>query len=88
MYRLLVKLSPAVSRKVQFGYYGNVYSPKGWWCSGTAAQEGGRVTIAGGVQEPWRYGTEGRGQWAWWGGLGLDLLILMLFCNLYDSVIL
>jgi len=26
-----------------------------------AAQEGGGITIPGGVQEPWRYGTEGHG---------------------------
>ena len=32
------------------------------------------VTIPGGVQELWRCGTEGCGQWAWWGwvGIGLD----------------
>ena len=34
---------------------------------------GGGVTIPGGVQELQRRGSEGRGQWAWWGGLGLDL---------------
>ena len=28
-------------------------------------------------KEPWRCGTEGHGQWAWWGGL--DLVILMSF---------
>jgi len=32
-----------------------------------AAQEGGRVTIPRGVQEPCGCGTEGHGQWAWWG---------------------
>ena len=34
----------------------------------------GGVTIPGGVQEPGRCGTEGRGQWSWWGwvGFGLD----------------
>ena len=32
------------------------------------------VTIPGGVQELWRCGTEGHGQWAWWEwvGVGLD----------------
>ncbi len=35
-----------------------------------AAQGGGGVTVPGGVQEPWRCGTEGRGQWAWWGWAG------------------
>jgi len=27
-------------------------------------------TIPGGAPEPWGCGTEGRGQWAWWDGLG------------------
>ena len=42
------------------------------------AQGGGHhhleVTTPGGVPELWRCGTEGRGQWAWWGwaGVGLD----------------
>jgi len=31
------------------------------------AQGGGAVTVPGGVQEPCRCGTEGRGEWAWWG---------------------
>ena len=35
-----------------------------------AAQGSGAVTIPGGVQELWRCGTEGRGQWAWWGWIG------------------
>ena len=35
--------------------------------SGTTG--GGGVTTHGGVQEPWGCGTEGCGQWAWWGGL-------------------
>ena len=34
-----------------------------------AAQGGGAVTVPGGVPEPCGCGTEGRGQWAWWGGL-------------------
>ena len=33
----------------------------------------GGVTAPGGVPEPWGCGTEGCGQWARWGGLGLDL---------------
>ena len=32
-----------------------------------AAQGSGGVTVPGGVQEVWRCGTEGHGQWAWWG---------------------
>ena len=38
-----------------------------------AALVGGGVTVPGGVQELWRCGTEGCGQWAQWGGLGLNL---------------
>ena len=43
-------------------------------------------------QHPWRCselqrtGTEGREQWAWWGGLGLDLGILEVSSNLNDSM--
>ena len=36
----------------------------------------------------WGCGTEGRGQWAWRGGLGLDLGILKVFFNRNESVIL
>jgi len=52
---------------------GNVSSQKEWWCSGTAAQRGGGVTVPRKVQEPWRCGTEGCGQWAWWGSAGVGL---------------
>ena len=52
---------------------GNISTPKEQCCSGTAAQGGGGVTISGGVQGTWGCGTEGCGQWARWGGLGLDL---------------
>ena len=31
------------------------------------------VTVPGGVSEPWGCGTEGRGQWAWWGWVGVGL---------------
>jgi len=47
---------------------------------------GGGITVPGGVQERWRCGTEGCGQWAWWDGLGLDLGMLEVFPNLNDSV--
>jgi len=43
----------------------NVSSPTEQTGTGTAAQGGGGVIIPGGVPEPWRCGTEGRGQWAW-----------------------
>ena len=33
----------------------------------------GGVTVPGGVQELWRCGTEGRGQWVWWGWAGVGL---------------
>ena len=55
-------------------------------CSGTAAQGGGGVTIPGGVQGPWGCGTEGCGQWTWWGVLGLGLGILVVFSNLNGSL--
>ena len=29
------------------------------------------VVVPGAIPEPWGCGTEGRGQWAWWDGLGL-----------------
>ena len=51
-----------------------------------AARGGGGVTVPGGVPEPWGCGTEGRGQWAWWGGLGLDVVISEIFSNLNDSM--
>ena len=38
-----------------------------------AAQGGGAVTVPGGVEEPCGCGTEGRGQWAWGGGLMVGL---------------
>ena len=41
-----------------------------------------------GVPELRRRGTEGRGQWAWWGGLGLGLGILEVFSYLGDSMVL
>ena len=55
---------------------------------GWAAQGGGGVTVLGGIPELWGCGTEGRGQWARWGGLGLDLGISEVFSNLTDSMIL
>ena len=51
------------------------------------AQAGGGVTVPEGVEEPWGCGTEGRGQWAWWGGLELDLVILEVFSNLSDCIV-
>ena len=41
----------------------------------------GGVTVPGGVPELWGCGTEGRWQWAWWGGLGLILGIVEIFSN-------
>jgi len=58
---------------------------KGWLCIGTAAQGGGGVTIPGGVPEPWGCGTEGRGQWAWWGWDDELMVGLEVFSNLNDS---
>ena len=67
---------------------GQIYSQKEWSCTGIGCQRGGAVTVPGGVQEPWRCGTEGRGVWAWGGGLGLDPVILVVFSNHNDSVVL
>ena len=33
----------------------------------TGCPEGDGVAVPGGVQELWRCGTEGHGQWTWWG---------------------
>jgi len=52
--------------------------PGRWW--------GHHPWRCGGVPEPWGCGTEGRGQWGWWGGLGLDLVISEVFSNLTDSM--
>jgi len=53
-----------------------------------AARGGGGVTVPGDVREPWRCGTEGRGQWAVSvvGGR-LDWMILEMFSNRNDSVL-
>ena len=48
----------------------------------------GWVTVLGGAPEPWRCDTEGSAQWAWSGGLGLEVVILEVFSNHNDSVIL
>ena len=50
-----------------------------------AQQGGGAVTILRGVQEKGICSSEGRGQWAWWDGFGLDWMILVVFSNLNDS---
>ena len=47
----------------------------------------GGVTVRGGVPEPWRCGTEGRGQWVWWHGGEVGLGILEIFSKLIDSVV-
>ena len=54
---------------------------------GTAAEGGGGVTIPGGVQELQRCDTEGRGQCAWWDGLGLGLGALEVFSSLNDATV-
>ena len=64
------------------------FFPEEWLSGGTAVQGGGGVTIPGGVPVLWGCGTEGCGQWAWWGWAGLDLGILVVFSNLNDSMIL
>ena len=52
-----------------------------------AAQRGGAVTVPGDVQEPQRSGTEGCGGIGGW-MVGLDLVILEVFSNLNDSIVL
>jgi len=61
-------------------------SQKEWGDSGRGCPGGSGVTVPGGTQKTWRCGTEGHGQWAWWSGLELDLVILEAFSNLSDSV--
>jgi len=61
-------------------------SPKEWWCIGTDCPWKWWSHRVQGVQEPWRCGTEGHGQWAWWDGFGLGLVILEVFSNLNDSM--
>ena len=56
----------------------------GFCSTGTAAQGGGGVTIPGAVPELWRCGT--KRAVTRWGGLGLDLMILVVFSNLNDSL--
>jgi len=46
------------------------------------------VTIPGGDPQQWGCGTEGGGQWAWWGVLRMALGTLEVFSNLHDSGIL
>ena len=43
--------------EVQVGYQEKSLR-KSSWALAQAAQGGGGVTVPGGVQEPWRYGTE------------------------------
>lgn len=49
---------------------GNFFLRKGGNGLVQTEQGGGEVTIPGGVQQPWRCDTEGRGHWVWWGGDG------------------
>jgi len=56
--------------------------------SGWSLEQGsGAVTIPGGDPELRRCGTWGRGQWARWDGLGLDVGILEVFSSLSDLMI-
>jgi len=51
-----------------------------------AVQGGGGLTASGGVQEPWRCGTERCGHWAWWGWAGVELDHLSGLLQPNDSV--
>ena len=58
------------------------------WGSWHSCPGSGGVTVPGSVEGTWRCGTEGHGQWAWWGWAGVDLGISEVFSNLTDSRIL
>lgn len=66
---------------------GKISYQKERWRSGTAAQKGGRATIPGGVQESWRWGTEGHGLMSMVGMTG-SLYGLSGFSYLHDYLIL
>jgi len=70
-------------------WLGKISLLKEWQVLEQAAQGSGRVTIPGGVQTPRRCGTSGHGL-AGVVGLGwqLDLMILEVFSNLNDLMIL
>jgi len=54
-----------------------------------ASQGSGRAIIPRGVPEVWRCGTEGGGQWVWWDGLGLNLVVIsVVFSSGNDSMVL
>ena len=78
----LSRTSEKPSGKVQVEYQEEFLLRKSGGAQAQAAQEGGGVNIPRGVQEPWRYGTEGHGQWAQWDGLGLNQVILVVFPTL------
>ena len=59
-----------MSSLVQVRYLEEFFPRKSGEAVAQAAQGGGGVTVHGGVQEPWRCGIEGCGQWAWWGWIG------------------
>ena len=65
---------------------GKSFSLKSGDALAQTAQGGGGVSLPGDVQELWRCGTEGCGLAGmvgmdWW----LNLMILVVFCNLYES---
>jgi len=51
---------------IRLGIRKKILLRKNGWALVWAALGGGGVTVPGGVQDPWRRGTERRGQWAWW----------------------
>lgn len=78
-------------RHILVGYQENFLPGRSGQALAQSAHGSGRVTILGGVPELWRFGTEEHGlvgmvrmgQW-------LDLIILVVFCNLlwfYDSIL-
>ena len=88
-YRTLGLCSPAakgwvLGKKLDW-ILGKKSSSKEQCCIGTAAQ--GVVGSPSLEVSEGRCGTEGCGQWAWWGVLGLGLEIWEIFSNLNDSMI-
>ena len=76
------------SGEVKVGYYKQFLLRKSSEALEWAAQGGGGIAIPRGVPEPWRCGTEGRGQWAWCDRLLVGLGDLSRPSNLNESMIL
>jgi len=56
------------------------------WRSDGVLTQGGHCSGPGGIWESWGCDTEGHGQWAWWDGVGLDLVTSEVFSSFFDSI--